>query len=319
MLCRRNSKTLQAKSLVEAQRPGSAAMRIRRRRADLAGWAFVSPAIVLFVLFVAGPLVFAFGLAMFDWDLLTPPKFVGVENFVDLLTEPDLPRILGNTFFFAFMSIVTHIIGGFALALAANRILSRTVNYFLRTALFFPFLISWAAVSLLWRIVLDPSYGYIPYYAGQIGIDLPNFFNSTIWAMPAIIWIDLWHTIGFTFIILLAGLQTVPRELTEAARTDGASAWQVFWNVTIPLMSPTLFFATIITFLGAFQIFDPIQIITKGGPDGATETIVMYLYKSGFTSFNMGYASAIAILVFVIMMAVTLLQFWGRKKWVHEE
>jgi len=147
---------------------------------------------------------------------------------------------------------------------------------------------------------------------------LPNFLADPAWALPAIIFIDLWHTLGFTFIIMLAGLQTVPSELIEAARTDGASSWQIFWSVTLPLMSPTIFFATIITFIGAFQIFDPIQIITKGGPQGSTTTIIMYLFEKGFQAFDMGYAAAVALLVFVIVMGVTLLQFLGRRRWVHE-
>ena len=250
----------------------------------MAGWLFVSPATILFLIFIAGPFVFAIGLALFKWGLLTDPTFIGFDNFVALFADPVLPRVLANTFIFAFASVVTHIVFGLLLAIAVNRVINRYLSYFLRVAIFFPFLISWAAA----------------------------------WALPAIIFIDLWHTLGFTFIIMLAGLQTVPNELIEAARTDGATSWQVFWRVTLPLMSPTMFFAMIITFIGAFQVFGPIQIITKGGPQGATTTIVMYLYEKGFQSFDMGYAAAVAIVVFLIVMGVTLLQFMGRRKWVHE-
>ncbi|GAA5145872.1 sugar ABC transporter permease [Microbacterium pseudoresistens] len=297
------------------RRPGAS---LRRRRTTIAGWFFVSPALLLFLVFIAGPFVFAIALALFKWDLLTEPSFVGAKNFVDLFSDPVLPTVLMNTFVFAAASVVTHLLFGLLLAIAVNRIISRAFGYFLRVAIFFPFLISWAAVSLLWKYVLDPTFGYVAQYAAMIGIDLPNFFADPAWALPAIIFIDLWHTLGFTFIIMLAGLQTVPRELIEAAKTDGATAWQTFWNVTLPLMSPTLFFATIITFIGAFQIFDPIQIITRGGPQNSTKTIVMYLYEKGFQAFDMGYAAAVALLVFVIVMAVTLLQFLGRRKWVFE-
>jgi ABC-type sugar transport system permease subunit len=199
-----------------------------------------------------------------------------------------------------------------------NNVMSRALSYFARVAVFFPFLISWAAVALLWKYVLDPTFGFVAQYLSMVGIELPNFFADPAWALPAIIFIDLWHTLGFTFIIMLAGLQTVPAELIEAARTDGASSWQIFWNVTLPLMSPTMFFATIITFIGAFQIFDPIQIITKGGPQDSTMTIIMYLYEKGFQAFDMGYAAAVALLVFVIIMGVTVIQFVGRRKWVFE-
>ncbi|WP_205814329.1 carbohydrate ABC transporter permease [Microbacterium sp. K35] len=297
------------------RRPGA---ELLRRRTATAGWMFVSPALLLFLVFVAGPFVFAIALAFLKWDMLTTPEFVGADNFVRLFSDPILPQVLLNTFVFAFASIVTHLVFGLLLALAVNRVASRVLGYFARVAIFFPFLISWAAVALLWKYVLDPTFGYVAQYAATFGIELPNFFADPAWAMPAIIFIDLWHTVGFTFIIMLAGLQTVPTELVEAARTDGATSWQIFWNVTLPLMSPTMFFATIITFIGAFQIFDPIQIITKGGPQNSTTTIIMYLYEKGFQAFDMGYAAAVALLVFVIIMGVTVLQFLGRRKWVHE-
>lgn len=297
------------------RRPGA---ELLRRRTATAGWLFVSPALLLFLVFVAGPFVFAIALAFLKWDMLTTPEFVGAENFVRLFSDPILPQVLLNTFVFAFASIVTHLVFGLLLALAVNRVASRVLGYFARVAIFFPFLISWAAVALLWKYVLDPTFGYVAQYAAGLGIELPNFFADPAWAMPAIIFIDLWHTIGFTFIIMLAGLQTVPSELVEAARTDGATSWQIFWNVTLPLMSPTMFFATIITFIGAFQIFDPIQIITKGGPQNSTTTIIMYLYEKGFQAFDMGYAAAVALVVFLIIMGVTVLQFLGRRKWVHE-
>lgn len=297
------------------RRPG---VILQRRRTAAAGWMFVSPALLLFLVFVAGPFVFAIVLAFLKWDMLTPPEFVGVENFATLFSDPVLPRVLLNTFVFAFASIVTHLVFGLLLALAVNRVASRVIGHFARVAIFFPFLISWAAVALLWKYVLDPTFGYVAQYMANFGIELPNFFADPAWAMPAIIFIDLWHTVGFTFIIMLAGLQTVPTELIEAARTDGATSGQIFWNVTLPLMSPTMFFATIITFIGAFQIFDPIQIITRGGPQNSTTTIIMYLYEKGFQAFDMGYAAAVALLVFVIIMGVTVLQFVGRRKWVHE-
>lgn len=299
----------------EVRRPGAL---LQRRRTEVAGWLFVSPAVLLFLVFVAGPFVFAIALAFLKWDLLTDPEFVGLGNFAKLFSDPILPQVLWNTFVFAFASIVTHLLFGLLLALAVNNVISRTIGYFARVAIFFPFLISWAAVALLWKYVLDPTFGYVAQYFAMWGIELPNFFADPAWAMPAIIFIDLWHTLGFTFIIMLAGLQTVPSELVEAARTDGATSWQIFWNVTLPLMSPTMFFATIITFIGAFQIFDPIQIITRGGPQNSTTTIIMYLYEKGFQAFDMGYAAAVALLVFVIIMGVTVLQFVGRRKWVHE-
>lgn len=283
------------------------------------GYAFISPAMVLFVIFIGAPFVVAIALAFFKWDLLTPAQPAGLDNFARLFTDPLLGKVLLTTFIFAIASVVTHVAGALLLALALNRVANRVVSYFVRASLFFPFLISWAAVSLLWKFVLDPSFGYVAYYLQQWGIPSPNWFTDPAWSLPAIIGIDFWHTIGYTFVIMLAGLQTVPKELVEAARTDGANSVQVFFNVTVPLMSPTLFFATVITFIGAFQIFDPMQIITQGGPDNSTMSIVMYLYQTGFQSFDIGFASSIALLVFVIIMGVTVLQFWGSRKWVYQQ
>lgn len=299
--------------------PSTVGAKRRRRRQTWTAYAFVSPAVLLFGIFIAGPLVFAIGLSLYSWDLLTPAEFVGLDNFTRLIDDPMLAKSLATTFLFALASVVTHIVGGLLLALGVNRAMNRALSYFVRTAVFFPFLISWAAVSLLWKYVLDPAFGLVAHYLGVIGISAPSWFSDPTWSLPAIIGIDFWHTIGFTFVILLAGLQTVPKTLVEAARTDGANSVQVFWHVTVPTMSPTLFFATVITFIGAFQIFEPMQIITSGGPDDSTTSIVMYLYQNAFQAFQVGYASAIALVVFVVIMTVTIVQFWLSRRWVHEQ
>lgn len=293
--------------------------RRRKNRQPWLGYVFLSPAMLLFLVFIAIPFVAALALAFYSWDLLTPAKPAGVSNFIHLFHDATLGRALLNTLGFSLASVVTHVVGGLLLALAANRAMNRVLSYFFRTTLLFPFLISWAAVSLLWKFVLDPSFGFVAFYLGTIGIHAPAWFTDPHWSLVAIIGVDFWHTIGYTFIIMLAGLQTVPAELMEAAKTDGANARQVLFNVTLPLMSPTIFFATVITFIGAFQIFDPMQIITQGGPGDSTLSIVMYLYQTGFQSFDIGYASAIALLVFVIIMGVTALQFWASRRWVHEQ
>lgn len=289
------------------------------QRRQWGGYLFLSPALLLFLLFVAGPVVAAIVLAFFEWDLLTPARFAGFGNFSAMFSDPLLYKALGNTFIFTAASMVTHLIGGLLLALGVNALKNRWLSYFVRTSLFFPFVISWAAVALLWKYVLDPTFGVATYYLHQLGISPPNWFIDPNWALPAIIGIDFWHTIGFTFVIMLAGLQTVPKELLEAARSEGANAWQTLWHVTLPLMSPTIFFAAVVTFIGAFQIFDPIQIITpQGGPDNSTISIVMYLYQQGFQSFHVGYASAVSLLIFAVTMIVTLIQFWGSRRWVHQ-
>jgi multiple sugar transport system permease protein len=289
-----------------------------RSRHDLAGYAFVSPAVVLFVVFIGGPFLAAIVLSAFRWDLLTEVEFVGWENVAKVVTDTTARTAILNTFVFAVASVVTHIGIGLALAIGVDRRMHGGLRYFLRTAYFFPFLISWAAVALLWKYVLDPTFGIATHYLQQLGLPTANWLTSPVWAMPALIVVDLWHTIGFTFVILLAGLQSIPPHLYEAALIDGAGPWQRFWHVTVPMLSPTLFFATVITFIGAFQIFEPMFIMTEGGPLGRTESIVMHTYETAFRNFDVGYASTLTLVIFVVMMVVTLVQFRLSRRWVHQ-
>jgi ABC-type sugar transport system permease subunit len=299
---------------------GRAGRPVRSRRAGAwyAPYLFVAPALLLFLLFVAAPVVGAVILAFVNWDLLSPMTFAGLDNFKQLFQDPGLRNALGNTFLFTFWSIVLHVGVGTAMALVVNRRMHKVTRYFLRTAFFFPFLISWAAVALIWQYALDPTFGIFNFYGGKLGLPDDGWLVSSTLAMPALILVDLWHTIGFAFVVILAGLQAIPRELHEAALVDGATAWQRFWRVTLPMLSPTLFFVCVISFIGAFQIFEPMFIMTRGGPSGATESIVQYLYETAFRNFQVGYAAAIALLVFVIVLLATLVQFRLRRRWVFE-
>ena len=283
-----------------------------------APYAFISPALALFLVFVLGPMVGTLVFSFLRWELLGDPSFAGTDNFTRLARDPMLRQALGNTLVFTFWSIVLHVGLGLAMALGVNRQMMRGTRYFLRTAFFFPFLVSWAATALIWNFAYDPTFGVFAYYGSKVGVP-SGVLVSTTWAMPALILVDLWHTIGFSFVVLLAGLQAIPQNLYEAARIDGASAWRRFWHVTVPMLSPTLFFVTVISFIGAFQIFEPMFIMTEGGPDGATRSVVQYLYETAFRGFEVGYASAIALLVFAIVLLATLAQFRLRRRWVYEQ
>jgi multiple sugar transport system permease protein len=290
-----------------------------QRREAVVGYLFLSAPLLLFIVFLGGPLVANFVISFLSLDLLTEPSFVGFENYRELLSDQTARAAIINTFVFTFWSVVLHLGLGLMLALAVSRAMPTALSYFLRTVYFFPFIISWAAVAIIWRYVLDPNFGFLPYYLRELGISLPSVLVSENWAMPALIFVDLWRTLGFTFIILLVGLQGIPGHLYEAARVDGANALQRFWHITIPMLSPTLLFATVVTFIGAFQILEPMFIITEGGPGDATRSIVMHLYETGFRSFEMGYASAQAVVIFVTIMAVTLIQMGASRYWVHYE
>ena len=289
------------------------------RRDMLYAYAFISPAVILFLIFIAGPVVGAIVLSLYSWDLFSDPEYVGLANYRELVHDQVARTAIRNSFVFAFGSIVLHITVGLLLALAVNRPMRAALRYFLRTSYFFPLLISWASVSLIWLFGLNPNFGFINFYLRELGLDPPNWLVDRHWAMPALLFVDLWRTVGFTFIILLAGLQGIPRTLYEAAMLDGAGSFRRFIDVTLPMLSPTLFFVLILNFIGAFQIFEPMFIMTNGGPANSTLSLVQHIYETGFHAFEMGYASALAIVVLVVVMFVTLLQFAVGRRWVHYE
>ena len=286
------------------------------------GYAFIAPAGVLFIVFILAPFVGAVPIALLDWDLLRPAsqtRFVGLDNFRMLLDDPVALKALTNTIGFAIGSVTLHVVFGLVFALAAHSVTSKVLRYYVRSFLFFPFLMSWAAVALIWRALLNPTFGFISYYLSRLGFDPPNWTLSPTWALPSIMGVDLWYTLGFTFIILLAGLQNIPVELYEAAKVDGAGVWARFHDVTIPMLSPTIFFVVVTGFIGAFQIFEPVFIITQGGPGDETKTLVMYIFEKGFRTFQMGYAAAISLVLLLLILICTLVQFRLQRRWVHYE
>lgn len=304
-------------------RPAAGSLKPKRtkqqRREILAAYLFLSPALLLFLVFIALPFLGAFALSLFSWDMFTPASFVGLANYQKLLSDATAHTAIWNTIIFTFWSLVLHLSVGMLLALAVNRAISGVLKYFLRTAYFFPLIMSWAAVALMWLYLLDPNFGIVNFYLGKLHLPTPNWLLTSSLALPALIAVDLWRTLGFTFIILLAGLSGVPVHLHEAARLDGAGAWKRFWHVTVPMMSPTLLFTCVITIVGAFQIFDPMFIMTNGGPGTSTLSIVLDIYETGFQSFQMGYASTLALVVFLVIMLLTVIQLRISRYWVHYE
>lgn len=302
------------KSLSKRSRPKRSR---RQRREILAAYLFLSPALLLFLLFIAGPFLGAFALSLFNWSMFNAPQFIGLANYLTFLNDAKAHTAIWNTAVFTFWALVLHIGLGMLLAMAVNRAIAGALKYFLRTAFFFPLIMSWGSVALMWLYLLDPNFGVVNYYLGKLGLPTPNWLVTSSLALPALIFVDLWRSLGFTFIILLAGLVGVPTHLYEAARLDGAGAWNRFWHVTVPMMSPTLLFTCIMTVVGAFQIFDPMYIMTSGGPGNATLSIVLYIYQTGFQAFQMGYASTLALIVFIVIMLLTVLQLRLSRHWVH--
>jgi multiple sugar transport system permease protein len=289
----------------------------RTFRQNLEGWLFASPWIAGFLVFTAGPMLAAAALSLSDWNLLTPPRFVGFENFAQLLTtDPLFRKSLEVTTLYALVAVSLGVIIGLALAMLLNAPI-RGLRWY-RTAYYLPSVLSGVAVALLWSWIFTPDLGLLNYFLSQIGIQGPDWLGEPAWALPALIVMSLWH-VGSGAIIYLAGLQGIPTELYEAAQVDGAGPWQRLWSITLPLITPVLFFQLVVGIIGALQTFTEAYVMTQGGPNNATLFFVLYLYQNAFQYFRMGYAAALAWFLFAYILVLTILVFRSSSFWVYYE
>lgn len=276
----------------------------------------VGPNLFLFSVFTYWPLIYNAYLSFVRWDLLSPVKiWVGLDNYRFLVNAPEFGRIMWNTFYFTVGSVGIICTLGLAMALLLNQPLRGRNG--VRAIIFSPVMLSGAAIGLVWIYILDPRYGLLDVFIRGVGLRSPNWLLDTQWAMAAIIMVHVWKTIGYAVVIYLAGLQAIPRELYEAALVDGANAWSRFRNVTVPGLSPVIFFLGVTTVLGSFQAFDIIKVMTNGGPVFATTTLIFYLYEQGFVGFNAGRAGVAAVMLFMMMLAFTLVQMRYSERSVH--
>ena len=291
------------------------------RREALTGYLFILPTYLGFLLFVLGPVTASLGLSFYDWDLLAQkaPRFVGLQNFANLAEDARLLTAFRNTLVFVAGAVGLEVSLAVVLAVAVQSVRSRPLTYFLRTAFFLPLTLSGAAVAVLLSYLFQKEFGVINYYIALLGFERVPWLTSAGWSLVAVIFASTWRSLGFNFIIFVAGVQNISREMYEAADIDGAGPWAKFWSVTIPLLSPTLLFVTIIGVIGALQVFEQPFIMTRGGPGDSSRTVVMIIYESAFQNLAIGYGAAIATLLFVLIMALTVAQFWLSKRWVHYE
>jgi len=287
------------------------------KRQRLIGYLFVLPSVLGVTVFFLLPLLFSFGLAFTNW--LGPAgrglKFTGLANFQRLFSDEIFLKALGSNILFL-LHVPMSVALGFLAASALNqKVYARNA---LRASFFLPYLISAIAIGFSWMLLFHPTQGPINHLLRSIGVAKPpNWLASTSSAMSAIIIISTWHSLGFNMIIFLAVLQDVPRELKEAAAIDGASSWQITRHVTLPFISPITFFLLVIGTMNAFKSFGLIQAVTGGGPANSTLTLPLYVYRTAFRYYELGYASTIAIILFLIIFAFTVVQWYGQKKWVH--
>lgn len=285
-------------------------------RRNLDGWLFASPWLIGFVLWTLGPMVASLAIAFTEWDLIGSPAWVGLANVENMFQDELVAQALKVTTLYAITSVPLHIIFGLGLALLLNTQIAGLRFY--RTAFYLPSVLSGVAVALLWRWLFSTEFGLINAMLARIGIQGPSWLGSEQWALPSLVLMSLW-SVGAGAIIYLAGLQGIPTDLYEAAEVDGARGWGRFWSITLPMMTPVLFFELITGFVAALQIFTQAFIITKGGPNNATLFFLLYLYRNAFEYFRMGYASALAWVLFLYILALTLLLYRWSRSWVFYE
>lgn len=289
-----------------------------RRQETIAGYLFLLPNIVGFLVFSSVPVVATFTISLLDWDLIRTPRFVGIDNYVKLLTDDAVFRkVLFNTAYYVIGTVPAGIILSLLLALAMNANV-KGISFF-RVIFFIPVISASVAVAVMWRWLYNTDFGLINLILTSVGLKGIPWLSSTAWAMPAVILMAIWKSLGYNMVIFLAGLQSIPAHLHEAAAIDGANGVQRFRYITLPLLAPTTFFVLVISVISSFQVFDLAFVLTRGGPGDATNTMVMYIYNQAFQFFHMGYAAAIAWVLFGIIFAITLMQHQLQKRWVHYE
>lgn len=286
-----------------------------KQREALTGWLFVSPALIGFGIFTFGAILYSLYLSFTDYNLLGSPEWLGLENYIRAFTNDQyFYQYFGNTFYFALVLVPVVLVISLFLAILINKKVGKIAKAY-RVALFLPSITSTVAVSMVWLWIFNPDMGILNNFLTAIGFqNPPMWLSDPEWSKPALIIMRVWQMSGYYMLLFLAGLQTIPETLYEAAEVDGASSWQKFRRITVPMLSNTTFVVVILLIIESFNMFESIFVMTEGGPLGSTSTIMYYIYEQGFMSYNMGYASALAWIFFALILVFTLIQFRFRRE-----
>jgi multiple sugar transport system permease protein len=300
----------------------SADTRRRVRKSALARheerWAllFLLPSLLGLLLFTLGPIIASFVISFFHWDLLSPPRWLGLRNYQWLFAQDQIfPSALVNTVYYTFVSTPVGIVIALLLALAMNQKIKGIVIF--RSIYFIPVISSGVAVALIWSWIYNPNFGIANWFLGLVGLPQGTWLANTSTVMPSIIAMAVWQGLGYNMVIFLAGLQGIDQSYYEAATMDGANALARFWHITVPLLSPTTFFIAVIGLIGGFQVFVPMFVMTNGGPGTASTSVVEYIFDNAFRYLHMGLSSAAAWVLFAVVFVFTLLQLRMQQRWVH--
>lgn len=286
------------------------------RSAKWRPYLFVAPAIIVFLVFFIQPIFYMIYLSFHDWNFISPNKtFVGLGNFKNLLADPTFLEVIRNTLMYTLFTVLLSISLALLMSIWLNN--QGWMYSFVQGAVFSPHIISLVSVAMLWMWIMDADYGLLNWILSLVGLEKVPWLTDPNTALPSLIIIAVWKNIGYFTLIIIAGLQSIPKHLYEAAALDRTPPWRRFVKITFPMLSPSLFFLTIIGILDSIKVFETISIITKGGPLNSTNTLVYYIYENGFIFFNIGYASAAGVILLVILSILTLLYFKVLSKKVH--
>ena len=279
-------------------------------------WLFLAPTLIGLGLFTFLPILASVVLAFFSWDIITPPRFVGLENFADIAADPTIRVSFLNTIGFVVVAVTLQLAVALVLAVLVNTRMPGLLKSFFRSVLFFPLVLSAASVSIIMGYLFNENFGLVNHVLNLLGMADVPWLTSTHGAMIVVILVYVWQNFGFSFLLFLGGLSSIPKEVYEAAQVDGATGWKQFWRITFPLVSPTTLVASVMAIISALQIFDQPYVLTRGGPGDSTRTAVMVIYESAFKQLEFGRASAIGIVLTVVIMLVTAVQFRLSRRFV---
>ncbi len=288
-----------------------------RRGEAKAAWLFTAPALLGILTLTGIPTLGSFALSFADWDLLGAPRFVGLANYADLLGDPLFYKVMAQTFLFAGLYVALDMTLALALALALDQKV-RALALF-RTAYFLPVVCSMVAGAILWAWIYDPRHGALNAVLAGLGLPTARWLADPHLALPALVVVSVWKNLGYDMLLFLAGLQAVPQALIESAEIDGASAWQRFRWIVLPLLGPSLLLVGVMATIRAFQTFDTVFLMTEGGPHRSTTLMGYWLFQNAFTYFKLGKASALAYVVFAVLVGLSALQWWARRRLTHLE
>jgi multiple sugar transport system permease protein len=280
-------------------------------------WAllFLAPTLIGLAVLSAGPVLATLAISVTKWDLLQAPQFVGFDNFAQLASDDRFLKALRNTAFYTVVSVPLGMLISLFLALALNQTI-RGIAW-IRTAYFLPVVTSTIAVALVWQWIYSPDAGLLNQFIGLFGIPAQKWLSNPTLAMPSIVAMSVWQGLGTSIIIFLAGLQSIPTELLDAASVDGAGRWARFRNIVLPLLTPSIFFTGVLSLIDSFQVFDQVFVLSRPRPTDATITVVYFIYENGFKFFKMGYATAASWILFLIVAVFTAIYFRSQNRWVH--